>query len=68
MERARAGLKAALGPDWRGGVYGEVIEGGDIAVGDPVALEAAEAGDAAEPASRHGEPPAAEPRRISASG
>jgi MOSC domain-containing protein YiiM len=41
MERARAGLKAALTPDWRGGAYGEVIEGGDIAIGDPVALEAA---------------------------
>ncbi len=39
MERARAGLKAALGPDWRGGVFGEVIEGGEIAVGDPVGLE-----------------------------
>lgn len=38
MERARAGLKAALGPDWRGGVYGEVVEGGEIAVGDPVTL------------------------------
>lgn len=47
MERARTGLKAALGPDWRGGVYGVVIEGGEIALGDPVALEAA--GTAPEP-------------------
>lgn len=39
MERAAAGLKAALQPDWRGGVYGEVIEGGEIAVGDPVRLD-----------------------------
>jgi len=58
MERARAGLKAALGPGWRGGVYGVVVEGGEIAVGDPVALEAAGAGDdaAADPASPHGAP------------
>ena len=41
MERARAGLKAALTPDWRGGVYGEVVEGGEIAVGDAVAIEPA---------------------------
>lgn len=47
MERARTGLKAALGPDWRGGVYGMVVEGGEIALGDPVALEAADDGDAA---------------------
>lgn len=59
MERARAGLKAALGPDWRGGVYGEVIEGGDIAAGDPVALEAP--GDAADPASRRDDPAVAAP-------
>lgn len=39
MERALPGLKAALGPAWRGGVYGEVITGGTIAAGDPVALE-----------------------------
>lgn len=40
MEQAQTGLKAALGSDWRGGVYGEVIEGGEIEIGDPVALEA----------------------------
>jgi MOSC domain-containing protein YiiM len=39
MERALPGLKETLnaGPDWRGGAFGEVIEGGEIAVGDPVA-------------------------------
>lgn len=42
MERAMPGLKAALEPEWRGGVYGEVIAGGEIAAGDPVRLEPAE--------------------------
>lgn len=33
------GLRQALDPEWRGGVYGEVVEGGEIAVGDPVRWE-----------------------------
>lgn len=36
MNEAHAGLRDALRRDWRGGVYGEVLEGGEIAVGDPV--------------------------------
>jgi MOSC domain-containing protein YiiM len=36
MEAALPGLEAALRPDWRGGIYGEVVEGGRIRVGDPV--------------------------------
>ena len=36
MEEARAGLQSALRPDWRGGVFGEVLDDGRIAVGDPV--------------------------------
>lgn len=36
MDDAYPGLQEALRPDWRGGVYGEVLEGGPIAVGDPV--------------------------------
>ncbi|WP_420462849.1 MOSC domain-containing protein [Candidatus Palauibacter sp.] len=39
MEAAAAGLKAALAPDWRGGAYGMVLEGGPLALGDAVAWE-----------------------------
>ncbi len=39
MEESRGGLQAALSRDWRGGVYGEVVEGGELAVGDEVAWE-----------------------------
>ena len=33
MEAAQPGLLEALKPDWRGGVFGEVLEGGEIARG-----------------------------------
>lgn len=36
MDEALPGLRAALGPDWRGGVYGEVLDDGEVAVGDSV--------------------------------
>jgi MOSC domain-containing protein YiiM len=36
MDEAYAGLRAALQPNWGGGAYAEVLEGGAIAVGDPV--------------------------------
>ncbi|WP_419949240.1 MOSC domain-containing protein [Candidatus Palauibacter sp.] len=39
MEDAAPGLKAALKPDWRGGAYGMVVEGGPLALGDAVAWE-----------------------------
>ena len=40
MDRAHMGLRAALKPDWRGGVCCNVIAGGAIRVGDAViALE-----------------------------
>jgi MOSC domain-containing protein YiiM len=39
MEDAHPGLQRALEPDWRGGVYAEVVEGGPIAVGDRVEWE-----------------------------
>ncbi len=39
MDEAAAGLRNALEPDWRGGAYGMVLEGGSVAVGDPVRWE-----------------------------
>jgi MOSC domain-containing protein YiiM len=36
MEEAHAGLQSALRPDWRGGVFGEVLDDGRIKVGDSV--------------------------------
>jgi MOSC domain-containing protein YiiM len=38
MERAHAGLKAALTPQWRGGVCCKVIAAGDIRLGDAVSI------------------------------
>jgi MOSC domain-containing protein YiiM len=39
MDEALPGLRAALEPDWGGGAYGTVLEGGEVAVGDPVDWE-----------------------------
>lgn len=39
MEESFPGLQGALGDDWRGGVYGEVLEDGEISVGDLVSWE-----------------------------
>jgi MOSC domain-containing protein YiiM len=39
MERVAPGLKQALTPHRRAGVYGAVVEGGAIRVGDPVTVE-----------------------------
>jgi MOSC domain-containing protein YiiM len=39
MEEAHAGLRAAMYPDWRGGAFGEVLNDGEIALGDPVQWE-----------------------------
>jgi MOSC domain-containing protein YiiM len=36
MEAALTGLRAAMYPDWAGGAFGEVLDDGRIAVGDPV--------------------------------
>ena len=36
MDDAAAGLRGALEPEWRGGVFGQVIEGGLVRVGDRV--------------------------------
>jgi MOSC domain-containing protein YiiM len=38
MDEQEDGLTDALKPDWRGGVGCEVLEGGMIAVGDPVEI------------------------------
>ena len=39
MERAAAGLERALAPEWRGGVYAEVVRGGVVRPGDDAVLE-----------------------------
>jgi len=38
MDQQHAGLRQALVPDCRGGVYGQVLTGGTILVGDAVTL------------------------------
>jgi MOSC domain-containing protein YiiM len=40
MDDACPGLRAALAPDWRAGAWGEVLDGGEITVGDAVAWSA----------------------------
>ncbi len=39
MEEIAAGLQAALKPGWRGGVFGQVLSGGVVRVGDGVSWE-----------------------------
>ncbi len=34
MNEAQEGLRAALRPEWRGGVFGEIVDGGTIREGD----------------------------------
>ena len=36
MDAASAGLREALRPHWRAGAFGQVLDDGEIAVGDPV--------------------------------
>ncbi len=39
MDEAEEGLRNALRPHWRGGAFGEIVEGGPIDVGDAVGFE-----------------------------
>jgi MOSC domain-containing protein YiiM len=38
MEEAQLGLRKALSPNWRAGVFGEIVEGGFLRVGDSAEL------------------------------
>jgi MOSC domain-containing protein YiiM len=39
MEETVPGLRTLMFPDWRGGAFAEILEGGPVAVGDPVAWD-----------------------------
>ena len=41
MDEAHPGLRNALKPEWRGGCFGRVVAGGEVAVGDEAWLEEA---------------------------
>jgi MOSC domain-containing protein YiiM len=40
MDEMQPGLRLALGSEWRGGAFGEILEGGTIRVGDAVRWQA----------------------------
>ena len=40
MDAQCPGLTAALGPEWNGGAFAVVLDGGEVQVGDAVTLEA----------------------------
>ena len=42
MDAAKQGLKAALKPQWRGGVYGRVIESGQVHMGDKITIHSSQ--------------------------
>ena len=44
MDEAHAGLRAALKTDWGGGAYAEVLDDGEISVGDEVCWKPKSAG------------------------
>jgi MOSC domain-containing protein YiiM len=39
MEEAVPGLRAAMYPDWRGGAFAQILDGGEVRVGDVVEWE-----------------------------
>jgi MOSC domain-containing protein YiiM len=39
MEEVAAGLQDAMRPEWRGGAFGQILDDGEIAVGDSVEWE-----------------------------
>lgn len=39
MDEQEPGLQEVLKPDWRGGIGCRVLQGGEIAIGDPVRIE-----------------------------
>ncbi|HSL70775.1 MAG TPA: MOSC domain-containing protein [Longimicrobiales bacterium] len=38
MDEGHPGLQAALRADWGGGIFGVIVEGGEVRIGDPVEL------------------------------
>ena len=42
MDAAKKGLKRALKLEWRGGVYGRVIESGQVHVGDKITIQSSQ--------------------------
>jgi len=45
MDQRLPGLRAALGPDWRGGIYAEVLDAGWIQIGDEVSWDDPSSGE-----------------------
>ena len=42
MDAAHSGLKHALMPEWRGGVYGRIIGAGQVSVGDQITIHSSQ--------------------------
>ena len=55
MDEALPGLRNVMRPHWRGGAFGEVLQGGTMALGDAVELEPGEQAELALPVARQAE-------------